>query len=340
MTSFATLPPDERALFFREAVLARGVSPVIVEKDFWICWLLGRLFANPELASTIVFKGGTSLSKVFGVIDRFSEDIDLSLSPSSLGWTETDLDDAPSASMRAKRMKQLEADCIRAVEHHVMPLVEASIRETLGDPAAGPWLRFDVDPLTKSPVLLFQYPNSSAASGGYIQPLVKIELGSLTDQRPTGTHPIRPMVADVTPAPFDDFTADVVALEVERTFWEKATILHAEHHRPPEQPIRDRFARHYADFAALWRHAHGQRARTDIALLKRVVAHKGRFFRSRWSSYETALPGTLRLCPPQVREREIGMDLEKMRPMFIGPAPDLATVLAALREAENAINAE
>jgi hypothetical protein len=338
VTSFARLPAEERALFFRELVLARGVAPVIAEKDFWICWLLGCLFAVPDLRPDLVFKGGTSLSKVFGVIDRFSEDIDLSVSPGSLGWNENDLDEAPSASMRTKRMKKLEADCIRTVEQRFLPAIEAVIRARLGAPASDAWLRFEIDAVSKSPVLLFRYPTSTEVGTGYIQPIVKIELGSLTDQRPTGTHSVRPMVADVAPDEFDDFTAEVVALEVERTFWEKATILHAEHHRPAELPMRDRFARHYGDFAALWRHPHGQRARTDLALLARVVTHKGRFFRSRWSSYDTARPGTLRLTPPKDRESELRKDLDKMRPMFIGDAPDFGELLATLREAEDAIN--
>ena len=79
----------------------------IVEKDFWVCWLLGRVFATPRLGASCVFKGGTSLAKVFGAINRFSEDIDLALSPASLGWKESDLDDAllgftASGSLRKK----------------------------------------------------------------------------------------------------------------------------------------------------------------------------------------------------------------------------------------------
>jgi len=77
---FLELPPDERRLYVEQAAIRRNVSPVILEKDFWVCWMLGVLF-HSEFASSMVFKGGTSLSKVFGVIERFSEDIDLSLSP-------------------------------------------------------------------------------------------------------------------------------------------------------------------------------------------------------------------------------------------------------------------
>jgi predicted nucleotidyltransferase component of viral defense system len=81
--SFLTLPTDERRLYIDQAATRRNVSPVVLEKDFWVCWLLGLLFGS-EFAGSLVFKGGTSLSKVFGVIERFSEDIDLSLSPEFL----------------------------------------------------------------------------------------------------------------------------------------------------------------------------------------------------------------------------------------------------------------
>jgi hypothetical protein len=103
-------------------------------------------------------------------------------------------------------------------------------------------LNFELDVVSHSPVILFPYPQA-VSPGSYIAPIVKIEFGSLTDQRPTGTHWITPLIAEVSQEAFDDFRTEVVALEIERTFWEKATILHAEYHRPIAQPIRDRLAR-------------------------------------------------------------------------------------------------
>src|SRR5215207_6433860 len=85
--AFLQLPSEERQLYVEEAARRRGLSPVVMEKDFWVCWMLGVLFAAP-FRDDLVFKGGTSLSKVFGVVDRFSEDIDLSVSPELLGLPE------------------------------------------------------------------------------------------------------------------------------------------------------------------------------------------------------------------------------------------------------------
>ena len=84
--SFLTLPTDERRLYIDQAAIRRNLSPVVLEKDFWVCWLLGLLFGS-EFAGSLVFKGGTSLSKIFHSINRFSEDIDLAVDYAALGFT-------------------------------------------------------------------------------------------------------------------------------------------------------------------------------------------------------------------------------------------------------------
>ena len=86
MNKVARLSADERRDLFQESARQRGTNPAVIEKDFWVCWVLKQLFADPELGTRLVFKGGTSLSKVFGLIDRFSEDIDLVLDWQLLGY--------------------------------------------------------------------------------------------------------------------------------------------------------------------------------------------------------------------------------------------------------------
>jgi hypothetical protein len=109
--SFLELPPEERRLYIEQAALRRDVSPVILEKAFWVCRLLGILFES-EFADSLVFQGGTSLSKVFGVIERFSEDIDLSLSPAFLKLPEA----GTSRNQANKWMTRAEAACGAAVQ--------------------------------------------------------------------------------------------------------------------------------------------------------------------------------------------------------------------------------
>jgi len=339
MSAFAKLATEERADFVREASARLDVLPVIVEKDFWVCWMLRQIFQSPTTGTQLVFKGGTSLSKVFGAIKRFSEDIDLSISPELLGWKESELDDAPTPTQRRKRLEKLEAACITRVREHFQPALEKSIRAALGKkPDNANWLSYELDGASQSPVLLFNYPSALPAAGGYIQPFVKVEFGSLTDQRPTGVHVVKPLLAEVIEAGFDDFQVKVVALEVERTFWEKATILHAEYHRPVNQPIRERFARHYADVAALWKHPARVAALARLDLLERVVRHKSRFFASRWAHYETAKPGGLKLLPPSHRESDLAQDHDRMQTMFLTKPPSFSEVLRVLGEAEREIN--
>ena len=340
MTAFALQPVAERLMLIEQVAARLGILPVIVEKDFWVCWILGRIYATPAMASSVVFKGGTSLSKVFGVIERFSEDADLAVTPASLGFSEAALDDAPSATQRNKRMKSLADACEVCVTERFQPALEAAVSEILGAPSTEPvWLKYELDPMAGTPNLWFRYPSVLPQAGGYIAKQVKLELGALTDQQPTGAHVIQPMLTDVLGEAFTDFKIPVVALELERTFWEKATILHAEFHRPATQILRDRLARHYSDMAALWRHPSRSKALARLDLLLDVVRHKSRFFASSWASYDTAIPGSFHLVPPEHRHRELERDLESMLPMFLAAPPTFNEMLHQLAEAEEVLNA-
>src|SRR5580693_6670834 len=147
--SFLTLPTGERRLYIDQAAFRRNVSPVVLEKDFWVCWLLSLLFGS-EFAGSLVFKGGTSLSKVFGVIERFSEDIDLSLSPEFLKLPEA----GTSRNQANKWMKRAEAACGDAVRNQIAPVMEAAVERVLGKSDQS-WFEFMTDPGTNSPVLLY-----------------------------------------------------------------------------------------------------------------------------------------------------------------------------------------
>ncbi len=339
MSRLAERTRKERSVFIQEAAARFGVLPVIVEKDYWVCWLLGKIFADPRWEPHLVFKGGTSLSKVFNAIQRFSEDIDLSVSPVLLGHPEIEIDEAPSKSMRQKRFKQLQVACAEIVANRLRGDLEMVARNHLGQRSnGGDWFRYEVDSRTDSPVLWFDYESTLPTAGGYIVPAVKLEFGSLTDQRPVGRHTITPMVAEALPE-LDEERDEVVAMEVERTFWEKATILHAEYHRPAIQPLGDRFSRHYSDLAALWRQPAGAAALARLDLLERVALFKSRFFGSSWANYDEAKPGGLRLAPPLHRKNELVQDYTRMEPMFLTLPPAFEEVLETLREAENRINA-
>ncbi len=329
---FLQLPADERHLYIEQAATRRSVSAVMLEKDFWVSWLLGVLF-NSEFANSLVFKGGTSLSKVFGVIERFSEDIDLSLSPEFLHLPEA----GTSRNQANKWMSAAEAACGVAVEKQIGPALETAVMTELGKRENG-WFEFGTDVATHSPVLSFRYPSTQPAGFAYLKRAVKLEFGSLTDQKPAGRHSVRPLIADVLPDAFADWRCEVVALEVERSFWEKATILHAECHRPVERTMPDRFSRHYADTAALARHPSAATAIERDDLRDRVVAWKSQFFGSSWARYDLAKPGTFRLVPNGHRLQGLKDDYEAMRDMYLSEPVPFAEVLSTLRELENRIN--
>ena len=330
---------EDQATIIREAAAKRGISAVMVEKDFWVSWTLASLFSHPEFSEQLVFKGGTSLSKVFGVIERFSEDIDLSVSPGFVGIKEEWVDEAESRNKRTERMKQLEAACIEKVRKRFAPELERIAQDSLGKPKKGTqWTEFQVDDDTHSPVVLFHYPSNEATGFEYLRRSVKIEFGSLTDQKPAGKHGIKPWIAKEFPQLFHDFQCELTALELERTFWEKATILHAEYHRDPANPIRDRFSRHYADTAAIATNCDISPVLSNGELRQHVADWKSRFFPSTWARYDLARPGTFRLVPPEFRRPELEKDYLAMQPMFLNEPQSFASIIEILTDLERRIN--
>ncbi|TKS60512.1 MAG: hypothetical protein EWM72_01246 [Nitrospira sp.] len=335
---FLELEPDRRALAFEQAGTQRGVHPGIVEKDFWVTWLLKILFSHGELGPHLVFKGGTCLSKVFGVIDRFSEDLDISVAPEFVGCDTTEIKALTSRSKRDRAMRQMQDNCIDKARSTIVPLMEAAAVELLGPPKSS-WITFEVDPQSQSPTLLFHYPTHTAGLD-YIRRAVKVELGSLTDQEPTRRAPVRPWVADAYPQLFPDWTCEVTALELSRSFWEKATILHSEFHRPADQATPDRYARHYSDVARLLVLPDAAAFLQDRERCARVAQWKALFYARAWARYDLACHGSFRLVPADARKAALQADYETMQPMFLTQPPPFKEVLERLASAEENINGQ
>lgn len=131
----------------------------------------------------------------------------------------------------------------------------------------------------------------------------------------------------------------MTALELERTFWEKATILHAEFHRPEGSPTPTRYARHYFDMAKLLAHPLAAQFLADQAQCQRVVDWKSRVFARGWARYDLARHGTFRLTPAPHRQADLAQDYATMRPMFMSAPPPFARLMAQLAEAEQRLNA-
>jgi hypothetical protein len=182
-----------------------------------------------------------------------------------------------------KWMAHAEAACVQMVRDRIMPVLKEQIQLELSEAERKRHpkrIEFQVDAHTNSPILLFHYPTTQPSGFEYLKRSVKLEFGSLTEQRPTGRHSVTTWLGDEFPQLFEDWSCTVVALELERTFWEKATILHAESHRPDEKPTPERFSRHYADTVALATHPAGRDAVRSVTMRRKVVEWKSRFFGS------------------------------------------------------------
>jgi hypothetical protein len=229
MKELHLLESVERRLFFEVAAAELEMPFEIVEKDFWVVWTLGKLFSVPDLKNHLTFKGGTSLSKVFGIIDRFSEDIDLSIEKNFLG--SEDPEKATSGKKRRAILDKLSQACSSYVQNELYQALESSIAESLGRPRTWQLSIDDDDPDKQT--LQFQYPTTTQ-NGGYIRPSVKIELGARSEHWPVSDHKIQSYIKDALNEKISEPEVVVKALNAERTFWEKATILHQYAHLPKD----------------------------------------------------------------------------------------------------------
>ncbi len=339
MNSFLRLPAGRRGLAFRQVDEAMGLQAFSVEKDFWVCWTLRELFSLPGIGGHLTFKGGTSLSKAWKIIERFSEDIDLIVDKAALGFGgDAAPDKAPSNKQRKSRLESLMIACRTWVQEMVLPALAGRVAEMLGPDG---W-RLEIDPdMADGQCLLFHYPSVLAPDGaGYVAPWVKIELGARSDDWPHEHGSITPYVLEHFPALDPEGASSVRVLAAERTFWEKACLLHEETFRPADKPRKRRMARHYYDLWCLLRAGVGQRALADKALFSRVAEHREIFFRYSWVDYTTHRPGRFRLVPPEEQLRPWKSDYDAMRgPMFFGETPAFEDLVTAAAEFERAFNA-
>ncbi len=339
MNAFLQLPAERRRLAFQQVDESMGLQAFSVEKDFWVCWTLHELFTLPGIAEHLTFKGGTSLYKAWKLIERFSEDIDLIVDKEALGFGgDAAPDKAPSNKQRRLRLEALMSACREWVQGRLMPGLTERIQSALGDTG---W-QIEVDPdMPDGQCLLFHYPSVfPAGSAGYVPPVVKIELGARSDDWPHESKLIKPYVIEHVPAFDADAAFPVRVLAAERTFWEKACLLHEETFRPADKPRKLRMARHYYDLWCLLRAGVGDRAIVDTALFERVAEHREVFFRYSWVDYSTHKPGTFRLSPPPEHLANWRADYQEMLgPMFFGDTPSFEDMIAAASEFEKAFNA-
>ena len=173
-------------------------------------------------------------------------------------------------------------------------------------------------------------------SEAYLRPEVRLEIGPLASWVPSASHTIQPYAAEVFPDVFDEPTCPVVAISAERTFWEKATILHQQVHRTGIMPSR--YSRHYYDLYRLAGSSIRDTALSDLVLLEDVVSFKQRFYPCAWAQYEKARPGTFKLIPASGHLAELRSDYRDMTLMVFGEVPDFDAIVDTLQQLEDEIN--
>ena len=339
--SFLSFSEHDRRDVFEAAASRLDTLPGYVEKDFWVCLVLDVLFnRRPDGSPNLLFKGGSSLSKVFGLIERFSEDIDLVVFRDGLGFEgERDPTAGSNLSNRKRTVlfKELRAACSGYVRGDLRTALSSRIDETaegchvLPDDA-------DVDEQT----LLIEYPTLyPSRTVPYVAPRVKVEAGARSAFDPSQDCGVTPYIADELP----EWSFDVDGIRViapQRTYWEKLLILHGAHcgyrdgRRLPAD--RDRISRHYYDVAMITAAEIGRSALGNVDLLDAVRNHNLVAFRQAWKRFEEAVPGSLHVVPQGKLRTVIERDYAAMQDMILGDAPDFVWVMDQLQEAEAEIN--
>lgn len=334
MDDFANDTPENRNEAFQETAAQLGISKAIVEKDFWVCWSLSKLFALPSFKDHLIFKGGTSLSKAYNVIQRFSEDVDLSLDRTRLGFEDENDPDHPTLS--GKRQKQL----LQKLQDTAKLAVSGSLLDetsTVFGDCLGQHFALRVDP-NDAQTILFAYPTISGQRESYVTPVVRFEFGARGVQLPAENKEISPYIDQVFPDLLANRGVAVKTLGVERTFWEKATILHMLYHQDASKPLADRMSRHYYDMAQLIGNSAKFRALENLEMLEEVAHHKSVFFKAAWARYEDAVPGSIKLMPGADLLAALCRDYTGMREMIMGDAPGFDEILQLIGEFEGEIN--
>jgi nucleotidyltransferase AbiEii toxin of type IV toxin-antitoxin system len=334
MDKVANLPPDDRAALFEEtAARANLAAPIIVEKDFWVCWALKRLYSMPE-APAMLFKGGTSLSKCFGLIHRFSEDIDLGLERRDIGLGgEHDPMSKNSRKGYQRALKEMLVTVREYVADALVPAVHDDFTQALGDD-----FELKLEPQGSENVIMFRYPRALTATdygqGDYIASVVRLEVGARSDHHPTVGSVVQSYAAEHLPDEFVQPGCRVIAQAPERTLLEKALILHTGNSKGR---FSARTSRHAYDLAMM--HRAGTTGTATRELYEEVAHHKLVFGDDIHAS--RAPKERIKVAPEGEALSSMAADYRSMQAMFFSdpPAPTFDEVIAELKALETALNA-
>ncbi|MFZ5699457.1 MAG: nucleotidyl transferase AbiEii/AbiGii toxin family protein [Pseudomonadota bacterium] len=333
--SWFTLSRQDQAEALEVAAGRCGRPAHLLEKDLWVVCTLSAIYASP-IADTLTFKGGTSLSKVYKVIDRFSEDIDLTYDIRAL---VPDLlregNPIPASPSQEKKIS-------RAVRARLPDWIEQTVRPVIDDALAARGLQAELSIAGQDrDKLIIAYPAVKTGTG-YVAATVQLEFGARATGEPHQFHEvacdIAPWIKDVT---FP--TARPLVMAAERTFWEKATAAHV--YCRQERLRGERYSRHWYDLAALARTEHFDKAAADRQLAHQVAEHKSMFFAEKDASgtridYFETTKGSLRLVPEGASRRALAQDFAAMCEdgLLVSDQPNFDAILETCVAIQDKVN--
>lgn len=283
----------------------------VIEKDWWVTAVLRALFRLPY-ANHLSLKGGTSLSKCWGLINRFSEDLDIAIDREYLGFSGT-----LSKTQISDKLRRASCSFVREAMQH--DLSEQLIKNGISEKKF--IVNVDVTPITTTDPEVINVNYDSALSlsvdedgGRYILPKVKVEVSGRSMSEPANEVALNSMIDQIYPkAPFAEPTFMMRAVLPERTFLEKVFLLHEEFAKPKESIRVERMSRHMYDIGQILKTDIADRAIKDTDLYHQIVEHRRTFIGLRGFDYDSLYPPTLNIIPPTSIFEQWKADYESMR---------------------------
>lgn len=306
---WAGIKTADKQAIFKEAADKMGLPPAAIEKDWWVVRTLELVFQT-EIAPHTVFKGGTSLSKAWNLIDRFSEDIDLALDRKFLGFEKAD------AEMSGSQVSKLRRHSLKYISEKYFPLLQKTFHDA-GFTDVKLQL-CEIKSQDEDPVKIeVNYPSVTDKSA-YLSPRVLIEIGSRSEKEPfTGTQIASFVGEHFKGRNFADSSITIPTVNPERTFLEKIFLLHEEFQQPEEKVKVDRQSRHLYDLEKLMNTEFGKKALADKNLYQHIVEHRRTITPLRGIDYANHAPEKINPIPPENMIAAWKKDYEQMQQSMI-----------------------
>ena len=339
------LAPDDRKELLTVSASELSIPAHVLEKDFWVTFMLEMLFhERDEFPVRMMFKGGTSLSKCYHCISRFSEDIDLALNREDLGFDDEKApENQSSATQTRKRLKELKEQGIRYTSEELLPIIHSRLRNSLEED-------FDIRVDEYSPEnIRIEYPlcleQEDYGPDDYVRPIILLETGTKAAHQPAEDIDVMPLFCQADSFPetgidIEECTVSVHALSIARTFWEKITFVHQQASTDNAEKFKGRLSRHLDDIFQIYHSEHGEECLEDLDLLREVAQHKAVYFRQGGVDYESAARGELDLTLSDALREAFEDDYARMEEMFYEPAPEFGELIDTLSEIEEYVNSQ